>query len=68
MIGKDNTGIHISVTSLAEVWIEIYIYHREILPFVVTSLAEVWIEINEINSFSCNFIVTSLAEVWIEIK
>ena len=35
----------ISVTSLAEVWIEIFLMGSEKLAHSVTSLAEVWIEI-----------------------
>ena len=35
----------ISVTSLAEVWIEIFLMRSEKLAHSVTSLAEVWIEI-----------------------
>ena len=35
----------VSVTSLAEVWIEIDKLRRHFVQCVVTSLAEVWIEI-----------------------
>ena len=56
-----------TVTSLAEVWIEIdkrkHLYH----PILVTSLAEVWIEIQSPLRPPERHPVTSLAEVWIEI-
>ena len=63
------SGISIlsTVTSLAEVWIEIaYKVGREV-HFNVTSLAEVWIEIEDEALEELERIVTSLAEVWIEI-
>ena len=63
------SGISIlsTVTSLAEVWIEIaYKVGREV-HFNVTSLAEVWIEILKRSTDRRWSLVTSLAEVWIEI-
>ena len=57
-----------AVTSLAEVWIEIWICQVVVVLLTsVTSLAEVWIEIQDksYQAFLCH--VTSLAEVWIEI-
>ena len=56
------------VTSLAEVWIEIQMWHRHGLTVEVTSLAEVWIEIFVFHNVTNAPIVTSLAEVWIEIS
>ena len=64
------SGISIlsTVTSLAEVWIEIaYKVGREV-HFNVTSLAEVWIEILKRSTDRRWSLVTSLAEVWIEIE
>ena len=59
---------NIAVTSLAEVWIEIFFDPDFEEGKKVTSLAEVWIEIDRgkllLDSW---FLVTSLAEVWIEI-
>ena len=40
------------VTSLAEVWIEIYVNEQVDGETAVTSLAEVWIEITKITKFS----------------
>ena len=61
-------GIKGIVTSLAEVWIETYIYWKCSICNGVTSLAEVWIE----TKLSLRCIrrnrVTSLAEVWIETR
>ena len=54
------------VTSLAEVWIEIFGNSEEIHFKSVTSLAEVWIEISDTCLISSYTGVTSLAEVWIE--
>ena len=56
-----------SVTSLAEVWIEMSGVSPLQKPAVVTSLAEVWIEIWIILISMHLKFVTSLAEVWIEI-
>ena len=36
----------LTVTSLTEVWIEIYVFSIFCYVMMVTSLAEVWIEIN----------------------
>ena len=55
-----------SVTSLAEVWIEIAIKEITDMMDKVTSLAEVWIEIFNISVNGTSGSVTSLAEVWIE--
>ena len=55
-----------AVTSLAEVWIEIYRSDREDHMPYVTSLAEVWIEIKFVTAWMAESFVTSLAEVWIE--
>ena len=57
----------ITVTSLAEVWIEIVSMNNASGKLAVTSLAEVWIEIANCAATSSAVIVTSLAEVWIEI-
>ena len=56
-----------SVTSLAEVWIEISLLNKLIKADPVTSLAEVWIEILSCLCPIYILPVTSLAEVWIEI-
>ena len=56
------------VTSLAEVWIEIYVNEQVDGETAVTSLAEVWIEIFLMRSEKLAHSVTSLAEVWIEIE
>ena len=56
-----------TVTSYAEVWIEIVQSNDELSESLVTSYAEVWIEISLIRVFTPNGIVTSYAEVWIEI-
>ena len=56
-----------TVTSLAEVWIEIESALREQAWLRVTSLAEVWIEIPSLWTSRHLPFVTSLAEVWIEI-
>ena len=37
-------SIHLSVTSYAEVWIEILLLIRYLFSYMVTSYAEVWIE------------------------
>ena len=55
------------VTSLAEVWIEIYPFYLHRGSTDVTSLAEVWIEMSDSSLHPLPHIVTSLAEVWIEI-
>ena len=60
-------GAELSVTSLAEVWIEIGTAFAKIHMMWVTSLAEVWIEIASVSLSSVSAFVTSLAEVWIEI-
>ena len=56
-----------SVTSLAEVWIEIRHQWWLYKSGLVTSLAEVWIEISRFHWSGTEQVVTSLAEVWIEI-
>ena len=56
------------VTSLAEVWIEMYVNEQVDGETAVTSLAEVWIEIFLMRSEKLAHSVTSLAEVWIEIE
>ena len=56
-----------SVTSLAEVWIEIGEDWTSYKNGSVTSLAEVWIEIQYWSGTQYIKRVTSLAEVWIEI-
>ena len=63
------SGISIlsTVTSLAEVWIEILKRSTDRRWSLVTSLAEVWIEIEAEALEELERIVTSLAEVWIEI-
>ena len=63
------SGISIlsTVTSLAEVWIEILKRSTDRRWSLVTSLAEVWIEIEDEALEELERIVTSLAEVWIEI-
>ena len=58
---------NIAVTSLAEVWIEIFTHCSPASHAIVTSLAEVWIEIDRITNYVSAKDVTSLAEVWIEI-
>ena len=65
---KSNTlEYRCTVTSLAEVWIEIaLVLISNLWPFV-TSLAEVWIEIIPGTTQKDISLVTSLAEVWIEI-
>ena len=55
-----------TVTSLAEVWIEILLISCKKCSHDVTSLAEVWIEISRSVFVPLGAIVTSLAEVWIE--
>ena len=55
------------VTSLAEVWIEIFCIGITVQDCMVTSLAEVWIEIVLLCKGNPGMSVTSLAEVWIEI-
>ena len=57
-----------TVTSLAEVWIEISCKVATERVSIVTSLAEVWIEICCYEYIICCNMVTSLAEVWIEIR
>ena len=57
-----------SVTSLAEVWIEIGEDWTSYKNGSVTSLAEVWIEIQYWSGTQYIKRVTSLAEVWIEIS
>ena len=56
------------VTSLAEVWIEIFPMLNTVCGVIVTSLAEVWIEISGEIKGGFAGKVTSLAEVWIEIS
>ena len=57
----------ITVTSLAEVWIEMMAAVTRAKFGSVTSLAEVWIEIaDEYEYITGEKFVTSLAEVWIE--
>ena len=58
----------VSVTSLAEVWIEIAILSAQDRMECVTSLAEVWIEISRYAGNISFGTVTSLAEVWIEMR
>ena len=57
-----------TVTSLAEVWIEMCKWIRSDKSDGVTSLAEVWIEIDRDYWPYIGWCVTSLAEVWIEIE
>ena len=57
-----------SVTSLAEVWIEISMSLHPPPSIAVTSLAEVWIEMEHLLISMIAVTVTSLAEVWIEIQ
>ena len=56
-----------AVTSLVEVWIEIFSYPDNAGVLSVTSLVEVWIEIPCSADASNVNAVTSLVEVWIEI-
>ena len=58
--------VAITVTSLAEVWIETLCCGYEQSDNTVTSLAEVWIETIHIVKCMKSAEVTSLAEVWIE--
>ena len=57
-----------TVTSLAEVWIEMELPKEAHWRVFVTSLAEVWIEIIKRPLRRKKGKVTSLAEVWIEIR
>ena len=71
--GVDWNALHpgdkkaVSVTSYAEVWIEIVCLKEIHLKCWVTSYAEVWIEMMNLHKKSCIGLVTSYAEVWIEI-
>ena len=56
-----------TVTSFAEVWIEIPPVQSLKEVIVVTSFAEVWIEIVGGDTTGVQIPVTSFAEVWIEI-
>ena len=64
---KNLNGTTLSVTSYAEVWIEIFIPFRIFRKKQVTSYAEVWIEITTTKGVIKKENVTSYAEVWIEI-
>ena len=59
---------NIAVTSLVEVWIEIFINALIDGADSVTSLVEVWIEILCPQTDCGLYLVTSLVEVWIEIS
>ena len=60
-------GVDRTVTSFAEVWIEIKCCTVSFKRCRVTSFAEVWIEIINGSREKLQQRVTSFAEVWIEI-
>ena len=60
-------GVDRTVTSFAEVWIEIKCCTVSFKRCRVTSFAEVWIEMPDNEYEKIHTAVTSFAEVWIEI-
>ena len=68
-IGEDWTSYkNGSVTSLAEVWIEIRVNLRNHSPLLSLPLRKCGLKFGEYRQKYIYYMVTSLAEVWIEIK